>query len=354
MKIQIEQVKSIKGDRLDKKRTWTSSLVIFLIQVFYIPVTITEEKIIFKLIHWKTVIYFSYILGFHLLMMSIYYFDFLKIKHPNKPQTNIQQFSYICLYTIKFLSRTFPLILSHGLQKMKPKRLDNKHLCNPKQTTRIILSCFMYVFGILIEVIDLEQLKTLPAIKLTVFGIIHLIVCSVDFLIEALTPFLIQILAQDFIIECQNVSDKENFMEILEWYQEFKKSLQLYCLSFYSYYQFIFIFHIYRSSSVFTTFTNLSVITSVILLGKTSSTLSLVWNIVSLTTTLDSVFDSLQLVKEEIQERMRMSSPMNENYLKYILEKVKSLKPISACGYFEISKSILTSMLSVRYLGKQK
>ena len=65
---------------------------------------------------------------------------------------------------------------------------------------------------------------------------------------------------------------------------------------------------------------------------------------------LDSAYESLQVVKMKIQENLMITFEKSERQeLKFLLETVKALRPMNACGYFEISKSTLTSMLSVRY-----
>ena len=69
----------------------------------------------------------------------------------------------------------------------------------------------------------------------------------------------------------------------------------------------------------------------------------------ALTASLDSAFGSLQHVTGKIQEMLMKSQGETEKQLIYLVGNIKSLRPINACGYFEISKSTLTSMFSVRY-----
>ena len=73
------------------------------------------------------------------------------------------------------------------------------------------------------------------------------------------------------------------------------------------------------------------------------------WNVMALTASLDSAFGSLQHVTRKIQEMLMTSQGQTEKQLIYVVENIKSLRPINACGYFEITKSTLTSMFSVRY-----
>ena len=69
----------------------------------------------------------------------------------------------------------------------------------------------------------------------------------------------------------------------------------------------------------------------------------------ALTASLDSAFSSLQHVTGIIQEMLMKSHGQTEKQLNYLVESIKSLRPIDACGYFEITKSTITSMVSVRY-----
>ena len=71
----------------------------------------------------------------------------------------------------------------------------------------------------------------------------------------------------------------------------------------------------------------------------------------ALTASLDSAFGSLQHVTGKIQEMLMKSQGETEKQMIYLVGNIKSLRPINACGYFEISKSTLTSMFSVRYFG---
>ena len=74
-------------------------------------------------------------------------------------------------------------------------------------------------------------------------------------------------------------------------------------------------------------------------LGKIAMNISMVLNIMTLTTALDSTYQSVQSVKMKIQENLMLTYEKSERQqMKFLLENVKSLSPMNACGYFEISK----------------
>ena len=122
------------------------------------------------------------------------------------------------------------------------------------------------------------------------------------------------------------------------------KSLELFCLCFFSYYQIILIFqcthtfdHLLQSDFNITS------------IGKMSTILGMILNVMILTSAMKSVYDSLLVVKEKIQEKLLVTFDKEDRqHLKFLLEKVKLLGPVNACGYFEITNSTLTSMLGVR------
>ena len=72
-------------------------------------------------------------------------------------------------------------------------------------------------------------------------------------------------------------------------------------------------------------------------------------NLNVLTRHIDQAFQSLQILKRRILEEYYQSSDENgrQEYF-YLLERVKMLKPLTGDGYFEITKTTITSMVSVR------
>ena len=72
-------------------------------------------------------------------------------------------------------------------------------------------------------------------------------------------------------------------------------------------------------------------------------------NLVALTFTVESAYDSVQNLLERTEERLLRTREKSERQqLKYEIRKLSKLEPMTGGGYFQISKSTLTSMLSVR------
>ena len=69
----------------------------------------------------------------------------------------------------------------------------------------------------------------------------------------------------------------------------------------------------------------------------------------TLTLTAESSYDSVQNVLERTEERLLRTREKSERQkLKYEIRKLSKLEPMTGGGFFQISKSTLTSMLSVR------
>ena len=71
-------------------------------------------------------------------------------------------------------------------------------------------------------------------------------------------------------------------------------------------------------------------------------------NLTFLTRHIDKTYQSLQILKRRILEEYIQSPDDNVKYF-YLLQRVDMLKPMSGDGYFEISKTTITSMISVRF-----
>ena len=73
-------------------------------------------------------------------------------------------------------------------------------------------------------------------------------------------------------------------------------------------------------------------------------------NLAALTFTVESAFDSVQNLIERSEERLLRTREKSERQkLKYEIRKLSKLERMTGGGFFEISKSTLTSMVSVRY-----
>ena len=72
-------------------------------------------------------------------------------------------------------------------------------------------------------------------------------------------------------------------------------------------------------------------------------------NLSVLTRHIDNAYQSLQILKRRILEEYLSSSDDDTRHRYfYLLKRVEMLKPMSGDGYFEIGKTTITSMVSVR------
>ena len=164
-------------------------------------------------------------------------------------------------------------------------------------------------------------------------------------------PFLIQILLLHFNVTC--TSEKINLFKeckkCLEMYSSFSKSFRTFFLVYFIFNQIYSIFYIFY------------VITELMkpvyvrgaLMGVVSQSVQTAFVIFALNSTssaIDESFESLQNIKIQIHERLLQCPGEEEKaQMNYLLNKIEDVKPMNACGYFEIGKSTLTSMLSVRF-----
>ena len=76
-------------------------------------------------------------------------------------------------------------------------------------------------------------------------------------------------------------------------------------------------------------------------------------NLVALTFTVESAHDTIQNLLRKSEERLLRTREKSERQkLKYETRKLSKLELMNGGGFFEISKSTLTSMLSIRYTNR--
>ena len=123
------------------------------------------------------------------------------------------------------------------------------------------------------------------------------------------------------------------------------KAFQYFSLLFFSYFQFFTIFFIFLNMSYINSEEKEYLIT-----GNFLQILGTILLILTLTEAIDSSYQSLKVIKRRIQDQIMICQDTVKWREFYgLLLKINDLGPMNACGYFEIDKSTLTSMLSVRY-----
>ena len=84
-------------------------------------------------------------------------------------------------------------------------------------------------------------------------------------------------------------------------------------------------------------------------LGNTGNLIFILYALIIITSAIDESFEHLRSLKVPIQEKLLLCpGEMEKAQMNYLLQRIEDAKPINACGYFEIGKSTLTSMLSIR------
>ena len=83
--------------------------------------------------------------------------------------------------------------------------------------------------------------------------------------------------------------------------------------------------------------------------NKILSSVGFVTNIYGLILTIESVYDHIQALTDDLTERIIDVTDSNEReLLKTEKCRLATLKPMSAKNYFDVNRSTITSMLSVR------
>ena len=76
---------------------------------------------------------------------------------------------------------------------------------------------------------------------------------------------------------------------------------------------------------------------------------SVTLNLVALTKTVDETYEEIQNFRDEINERLLLSTDEEERReLEYLKNKSDNIETMSGAGYFEVNKNTLTNMLSIR------
>ena len=164
-------------------------------------------------------------------------------------------------------------------------------------------------------------------------------------------PFVIQILLAYFNIACNSAEINlfEKCKECLDIYDSFVKSFRYFLFAYFIFNQSFGIFYIFTVLSQIMSPKLSSVGTLINASGNIGGIICIIFSLIIITGAIDESFESLQSLKIPIQKRLLMCpGEMEKAQMNYLLQRIEDAKPINACGYFEIGKSTLTSMLSIR------
>ena len=162
--------------------------------------------------------------------------------------------------------------------------------------------------------------------------------------------FVIKTILHDFVKKSkQNFHDNsvQDTLDLLQKYEALKKSLNKYLLLFYSAIQSEAIFSIFYTISRYSKEEGLD---NYELSGSILTISSAIVNLAVLTSALDEAYQAILTIRWKIYEELSMTPKDLEEtrQLEYCKNMAELVRPMTASGYFEIDKTTLTSMLSVR------
>ena len=177
---------------------------------------------------------------------------------------------------------------------------------------------------------------------------IHLMENFHNALVWVLPTFLISILLTTLKVSCKEAC-LENYHKLLLSYHNISSATANFSFLYFLCIQSFTIFNTF--AYVATMFQDEMNFSRVIFYGGSFINIfSLLFNLLILTSSMDEAFQDLQDLKRNIIEKLRFSS-VNEAQsleLRYFKDRIDLMRPMSASGYFDIDKTTLTSMLSVR------
>ena len=250
----------------------------------------------------------------------------------------------------------FKNILCREALKINFKQLNVFRAPNSKsktQSQKILVSVFL---GLLTGLYTNSMAYTFSdqSSDMTWFYLLTQLGVMLHITITWLTPLvIIQILLAYLNGKCNSakVNLFEECKECLDIHNSFSKSFRL----------FFFVYFIYNQSyAIFFVFSALRriidpdiqrTVEGVIgALGVTGQIIFVLISLIIITGAIDESFESLQGLKIPIQDKLLMCpGEMERAKMKYLLQRIQDVKPMNAYGYFEIGKSTLTSMLSIRF-----
>ena len=162
--------------------------------------------------------------------------------------------------------------------------------------------------------------------------------------------FVIKTILHDFVKKSkQDFHDNfvKDTLDLLSQYEALKKSLNKYLLLFYSAIQSEAIFSIFYTISRYSKEEGLD---NYELSGSILTISSAIVNLAVLTSALDEAYQAILTIRWKIYEELSMTPKDLEEtrQLEYCKNMAELVRPMTASGYFEIDKTTLTSMLSVR------
>ena len=167
----------------------------------------------------------------------------------------------------------------------------------------------------------------------------------------AFYSFIVQVLLDNFSYECKKEDHTiENYLRLIEAYEKFDNVFGYFFLIFF------FCNQLFLIVECYVMFSNLMVenqnVYTADFVGKFGRFFMYVAMVVIMNVVLNSAENTFKAMKEmerNLQDQLYATEEDKyEKDLRYLIQKLEKLKPLSAAGYFDIQKGCLTSMFSVR------
>ena len=166
-----------------------------------------------------------------------------------------------------------------------------------------------------------------------------------------LPSILAAILMKYFEEKCNNYYEEfiHNCKKCIDLYEKLSEGLKNYLFLNFTAVQSWAIFYTFVCLSTLVKKKSYETLDLILTAGSLCHVGTVILCLIALTSSLDSAHQCLQKLKRQAQDNLLASSVKTERQqLKYIIQRIEGMGPISARGYFEIDKTTLTSMLSVR------
>ena len=162
----------------------------------------------------------------------------------------------------------------------------------------------------------------------------------------------VEILLSDFSARCKGLENLElkKILEMIRLYEILDKALGIFLFIFVAICGILIIFLTFMSFSTFFMKTDPGFSDLLLFFGLIFVSLSYFLNIMGIMLACDDAFNHLKNLKKRTEKEVWLTrEPGRMADLKYTLRLLDDIEPLSACGYFSVTKSSITSMVSVRW-----
>ena len=165
-------------------------------------------------------------------------------------------------------------------------------------------------------------------------------------------PFLIQILLEHLNMRTnyEKCTTFEDCKKTLDIFATLSKSFNPFLLVYFTFNQVFAIFNVCSTASMVSGTNSLGAPGALMgFCGLWVMFFAVIFSLNVLTGEIEDSFEKLKGLKLPIQEKLlQCQGEVEKAQMNYLLQRIEDVKPMNACGYFEIGRSTLTSMLSVR------